>query len=70
MKRWHEDARIARRRRRVGKLFGVPTRWLQLGRLRKKHPLDCGDPHCPVCRHAKVRSDGLPARDRRRLRDE
>jgi hypothetical protein len=41
MKRWHEDIGLMRRRARAS---GPP-----LGRMRKRHPGDCGRSHCHLC---------------------
>jgi hypothetical protein len=46
VKRWHEDEALMRRRARIAAADGQP---LEAGRVRKKHPRDCGRPRCGCC---------------------
>lgn len=50
MKRFAEEKPVMLRRQRVGaRVHSEDSRFLKLGRLRKKHPFDCGQPRCGVC---------------------
>ena len=59
MKRWHDEIAIAERGSKLrASIFG--TR-LELGRYRKRHAMDCGNPQCHLCH-----SDKFPKRQRTR----
>lgn len=62
MRRWHSETAIMLRRR------GFDARWpageAPLGRLRKKHPLDCGCTACATCHFSKWDRRRRTERDR------
>jgi hypothetical protein len=51
VKRWHEETALMTSRRRAA--LTEHDRQLELGRLRKRKPLDCGNPRCGVCHPSK-----------------
>jgi hypothetical protein len=63
MKRWHEDVAVMARRAKVWDRVGWGDR--ELGRFRKRHPLDCGRPRCGLCHGEKNYAAGKRSRHRR-----
>jgi hypothetical protein len=51
MKRFHNEINIMKRRLDLMKKYGhdFAENWARRGRVRKKHPLDCGKPNCFIC---------------------
>ena len=50
MKRFAEEKSIMQRRAKFAlQSIGAEFIWHELGRMRKKHPLDCGKARCGVC---------------------
>jgi hypothetical protein len=56
MKRWHEEIAHYRRQCKTDARWG---RSRPLGCYRKRHALDCGNPHCGVCHNDKFPKRGL-----------
>lgn len=55
MKRYAQEKPIMERRKKVANHYvGKDWAYGDLGRFRKKHPLDCGNTRCGVC-HADKR---------------
>jgi hypothetical protein len=57
MKRWHQEIAHYRKQRATDKLY--VKRENELGRYRKRHALDCGNPHCGCCHSDKYPKRGL-----------
>ena len=53
MRRWHQERHIAEHRQKLAKQYH-PLRSNQLGRYRKRHPLDCGHSRCRLCHFDKL----------------
>lgn len=61
MKRFHSagDQKAVRKRLEDIKCTEFfPEKYAAAGRLRKKHPFDCGSPHCPCCNSKKWTKPG------------
>ena len=72
MKRFAEEKAIMRQRlKHAIQWFGAETIWHQLGRMRKKHPLDCGKARCGLCSaHKRFGHEETRQEARSRLRME
>ena len=55
MKRYHEESAVMNRRMKVAlQYIGADCKYVIPGRMRKKHPLNCGKPGCPTCKGHKL----------------
>lgn len=55
MKRYHEELPVMKRRMKVAlRYIGADSKYAVLGRMRKKHPMDCGNARCGICKRHKV----------------
>lgn len=52
MKRWHEEKGVMKRQIAKSKICSDKT-FDGIGRVRKRHSLDCGKPRCGICHYAK-----------------
>jgi hypothetical protein len=63
MKRWHDEIGVLHRRRKF--LRSIERHYFQreLGKFRKKKPLDCGKTQCKLCHSDKYPKRELSKRD-------